>query len=105
MYNISIPQGSIKRNRHLENIKLIIKFQFHKVRLKDEVNEIISRTAKQISIPQGSIKSFQRDGKRKKYDRFQFHKVRLKGWLRQATAAETLTFQFHKVRLKGKRPL
>ena len=83
---ISIPQGSIKRVYGVFKVDAVVLFQFHKVRLKDcwrtwrrrgyrisipqgsiksEVNEIISRTAKQISIPQGSIKSL---GANQSYD-------------------------------------
>ena len=74
---VSIPQGTIKSPTEKNGIVEMALFQFHKVRLKDEV-EKQSYSTNLVSIPQGTIKRIQLAITVLSAIAFQFHKVRLK---------------------------
>ena len=95
---VSIPQGTIKSPTEKNGIVEMALFQFHKVRLKDEV-EKQSYSTNLVSIPQGTIKRRQRSSRKPVNATFQFHKVRLKVIFFLHFCNSDL-FQFHKVRLK-----
>ena len=123
IWQISIPQGSIKSLESLgykvafgsfqfHKVRLKVsqlqrewqrhgQFQFHKVRLKGG-REIPRMEDLPISIPQGSIKRSGAGLSMFYLQIFQFHKVRLKVVHCSETVAPGGVFQFHKVRLKEK---
>ena len=74
---ISIPFSTIKRNAKNNNAKALYTFQFHLVRLKENLIREINKSLK-----------------------FQFHLVRLKAAL-ERYQCEYDEFQFHLVRLKA----
>ena len=75
---VSIPQGTIKSTGCALCAKLPNSFQFHKVRLKENISELWHLTVAW----------------------FQFHKVRLKACWGVLPPPLAPWFQFHKVRLK-----